>query len=354
MNFYAMEKNEFRAVIKYLQIKGLRANEVKAELDSVFGDLSPALSTVNKYLREFRLGRTTTEDLPRSGRPKTASTSENITAVYKMILENRQVSLREIAKALVISPERVHSIVHNSLMMKKLQAHWVPRTLTVDQKMNRVLACEEVLKKIKQLGGGFWSRFVTVDETWVHHYTAESKQASRSWTSRGEKPPTKVNKGFSAGKVMATIFWDQSGILLIDYLETGKAITGAYYVELLNRLREEISTKRPSLVDKKILFHQDNAPAHKSFLVMAKLDEYGFDVVNHPPYSPDLAPSDFFLFGNLKNHIAGRHFSTNEEVKVAVEAFFDSKDESFYEEGIKAYEDRLRKCIELHGEYTEE
>jgi hypothetical protein len=92
---------------------------------------------------------------------------------------------------------------------------------------------------------------------------------------------------------MASAFWDAKGILFIDYLEKGK-ITAEYYSNLVTRLDEKIHEKRPGLQKKKI-FHQDNAPAHKSVLAIEKLRNLHYELLEHPPYSPDLAPSDLSL-----------------------------------------------------------
>ncbi|MCP6710980.1 hypothetical protein NL489_26900, partial [Klebsiella pneumoniae] len=102
-------------------------------------------------------------------------------------------------------------------------------------------------------------------------------------------------------------------IIFIDYLEKGKTITGTYYSLLLDRLKTELQEKRPRLAHKKVLFHHDNAPAHTSAVVAAKLMEIGFQNVSHPPYSPDLAPSDYYLFPNMKKWLAGKRFYSNEE-----------------------------------------
>ena len=111
---------------------------------------------------------------------------------------------------------------------------------------------------------------------------------------------------------MATVFWDFKGILLIDYLQKGKTINSEYYCNLLDQLNVQIREKRPGLQRKKIIFHQDNAPAHKSVLTMAKINELKYDLLDHPPYSPDLAPSDFYVFPNLKKILAGKRFTSNE------------------------------------------
>jgi histone-lysine N-methyltransferase SETMAR len=147
-----------------------------------------------------------------------------------------------------------------------------------------------------------------VDETWIHHYTPESKQ----WTEAGCSVPKNTLSVSSAGSVMALVFWGAEGILFINYLEKGKTITREYYSILLTRLDEKIYEKRPGLPKKKkIIFHQDSAPAHKSVLAVGKLRVLHYYLLEHPPCSPDLAPSDFCLFPKLKLFLASQRFSLN-------------------------------------------
>ncbi|GFU02053.1 putative DD34D transposase [Trichonephila clavipes] len=134
-----------------------------------------------------------------------------------------------------------------------------------------------------------------MDETWFHHFTPESNRQSAEWTALDEPTPKSGKTQKSAGKVMASVFWDTHGIILIDYLKKEKTINSDYYVALLERLKDEIAEKRPHLKKKKVLLHQDNAQCHKSMKSMAKSHELGFELLPHPPYSPDLVPSDLFL-----------------------------------------------------------
>ena len=80
----------------------------------------------------------------------------------------------------------------------------------------------------------FLRRVVTVDETWIHYYTPETKRQSKQWILPGESAPKKAKTVPSAGKVMATIFWDSKGIIHMDFLQKGRTITGQYYSELLD------------------------------------------------------------------------------------------------------------------------
>ena len=142
-----------------------------------------------------------------------------------------------------------------------------------------------------------------MDETWIYHYTPETKRSSAKWTAAGESHPKRPKTELWAGKVMASVFWDPHGILFNDYLEKGKTVKSDYYMALLHRLSAEIKKKRPHVQKKQVLFHQDNAPYHKSMKTMVKLNELSFELLFYPPYSPDLAPSDYWLFSDLKKVI---------------------------------------------------
>lgn len=348
-----MEKSEFRVLIKHYFLRGKTIKQTEDKLKKYYGDSAPSHGMVHKWFTEFRCGRITTNDAERPGRPIEVTTEDIVNKIHDIVLADRRVKIRELAEAVHISTERVFHILHDILGMKKLSARWVPRLLTVDQKRKRVTTSEACLAMYNRNPSEFLRRYVTVDETWVHHYTPETKQQSKQWTSTGERAPKKAKTVCSAGKVMATVFWDSQGVIFIDFLEKGKTITGAYYAALLERFNEELMKKRPHLAKKKVLFHQDNAPAHSSAVATSKLVELGYELLPHPPYSPDLAPCDFFLFPNMKKWLAGQRFSSNEEVIAATEAYFAGFDKKYFLDGLKRLEHRWKKSVELKGEYVE-
>lgn len=280
-------------------------------------------------------------------------TEEIIQKVHDMILADRRTKVREVAKAVGVSTGTAINILHDKLAMKKLSARWVPRLLTVDNKRIRMLTSKQCLEQFKRNSKEFLRRVVTVDETWIHLYTPETKEQSKQWISPGESAPKKAKTVPSAEKVMATIFWDANGVILIDFLEKGRTITGKSYSELLDQFDKKLKETRPHLAKKKVLFHHDNAPAHSSRVVAAKLHELRYELLPHPPYSPDLAPCDFFLFHNMKKWLAGKKFCSNEEVIADIEAYFGEFDKSYFLEGLKKWEERWEKCISLKGDYVE-
>jgi histone-lysine N-methyltransferase SETMAR len=349
-----MEKLEIRAVIKYLYKKGLKGDEIHTDMVNVLGNDAPSRATVFNWLAEFKRGRSTIDDEPRSGRPKTATTEEIIEYVHDMVIDDRRLTKQEIADAMGISTERVLHILKNELGLRKLLTRWVPHSLTLDQKRIRVRLSQQHLDRFRKNKTDFVRRFITMDETWVYHYDPELRQQTAEWTEPGCSAPKQVKGSKSSKKIMASVFWDAKGILMIDYLQTGKTITGEYYCSLLDQLDVKIREKRPGLKKKKIIFHQDNAPAHKSALTISKLTELKYELLEHPPYSPDLAPSDFHLFPNLKKSLRGKRFSSNEEVIAAIEGYFEGLPENHFSTGIHELENRWNKCIELKGDYIEE
>jgi len=123
----------------------------------------------------------------------------------------------------------------------------------------------------------------------------------------------------SAGKVLASIFGDQDGILLIDNLPKGQTMNKEYYSPLLVQLKDILKEKRREKFTKGILFLHDNAPAHLTLATQKRLAYLDFHCLDHPPYSLDLTPSDYHLFPGLKKQLKGHHFSSNAEVIAAAE-----------------------------------
>ncbi|XP_029174745.1 uncharacterized protein LOC114943323 [Nylanderia fulva] len=168
-----MEKSEFRVLIKHYFLRKKTITKTKEKLDKYYGDSAPSISMVKKWFTEFRCGRTSTSDAERSGRPKEVVTPEIVNKIHGMILDDRRMKVCELAEA--VSTERVHHILHEYLDMKKLSARWVPQLLTLDYKRNRVTTSKECLAMFRRNPNKFLRRFVTVDETWIHHNTTETK-----------------------------------------------------------------------------------------------------------------------------------------------------------------------------------
>lgn len=348
-----MEKSELRPVIKYLCLKKMSTKDIFLDIQQTLGDDALPYSTVAYWVAEFKRGRVKCEDDPRSGRPSTSITDENVKKVEDLVLQDRRMSIKHLAETLKISFGSIQSILSVSLGFKKVSARWVPRMLTDANKERRLEISKRNLDLLQRDPDRFCRRIVTMDETWVHHFDPETKKQSMSWKRPSSPPMKKFRVTPSAGKVMASVFWDSEGIIFIDYLPKGQTITGPYYANLIPKVREAIKEKRRGKLSSGVLFHQDNAPAHRSEVAIKAIGKAGFEILDHPPYSPDLAPSDFHLFPKLKEFIRGTKFEDDDAVMAAVKEFFESRDNDFFLEGIRKLEKRYSKCVELEGDYVE-
>ena len=139
---------------------------------------------------------------------------------------------------------------------------------------------------------------------------------------------------------------------MLDFLPKRSTITGVYHENLLDQLRTGIHEKRRGKLSKSVLLQQDNARVYTCKVAMDAVERNGCELIPHPAYSPDLAPSDFFLFQNLKKDIRGCRFQSDEEV-TAVEEWVGGKDPDFFSSGLMAIEHLWSKCIILEGNYIE-
>ena len=183
-------------------------------------------------------------DAPRPGWPKTVTTPVIIDQIHELILGERRISTKSIAEQLGISRERVGTIMHEDLDMRKLYAKWVPKCQNAYQKRQRCQSSEQLLEFFRRDANDLLSWLVTMDETWLYYNDTETKQQWMEWRHSGSPRPKKFRVQKSAGRVLASIFWDQDGILLINYLPKGQTINAELYLSLLVQLKDILRKKR--------------------------------------------------------------------------------------------------------------
>ena len=345
---------EQRSVIRFLMAEGIKPIEIFRRMTLVYGEKCFSQRSVYDWVERFKKGRTSVEDLDRSGRPASTVTLTNIKKVNALIESNRRIKISEIATELAVSYGSVFSIIHDNLKMNKVCARWVPKMLNEYQKQQRVEICTKLLKRYEEEGDAFLERIVTGDETWVHHYEPESKQQSKQWRHFDSPPPKKFKTQRSAGKILMTIFWDIQGPLIIHYQENKETVNSQRYSEMLEEeLKPAIRTKRRGMLTKGVLLQHDNARPHTANLTIETIKSLGFEVLPHPPYSPDHGPSDYYLFGLMKKAQKGQKFSSDLELKESVQNWLGNQPKDFYKKGIYKLIDRWKECILMQGSYFE-
>jgi len=137
------KNTETRAVINFFFLQGKAPKKIHAILKETLGEHAPSYATVKNWVVQFKRGDFSTSDAPRPGRLKTVTTPEIIDKIYKLILEHHRISDKLIAEQLSISHERVESIIHEDLDMRKLSTKWVPKCLNAYRKRQRRQSSEQ-------------------------------------------------------------------------------------------------------------------------------------------------------------------------------------------------------------------
>ena len=170
---------EQRGVIRFLLAESVKSCEILSRIQRQYGPSCMSRANFYKWVQAFKDGRESITDDLRSGRPVDVSTPEAVQAVEDLIKSDRRVTLDEIATKLDISHGTVYAIVREKLHFSKVSCRWVPKMLTDDHKMQRLMASRASLRRYRKEGDAFLSRIVTTDETWVFHYEPESNNSKR-------------------------------------------------------------------------------------------------------------------------------------------------------------------------------
>lgn len=345
---------DFRALVYYFFKKGMTAEEAKNELDSTFSTSVPHRATIFRWFSEFREGKAKLSKISPPGRPISQMSDENIRAVKSMVTENPRLTYEEIEQSLAISSTTVYKILHDCLHLKKVSARFVPHLLTEDQQQARVTFCHSMLQKFDEGRSKAVYSVLTGDETWLHCYDPETKQQSMCWVGAGDAPPLKLKRSRSVTKVMVAVFFGALGhIATIPVLEQ-KTVTAKWYVEkCLPEVLKKWSSAHPKTGTRGLLLHHDNASSHTAGLTLDFLKQKNINLLPHPPYSPDLAPADFFLFPYTKNLLRGRRFQTDEELRYAFQSVIEDIPQEMWRDCFTNWFRRMRSCIAASGRYFE-
>lgn len=322
-------------------------------LKDVYKDEAITLKSVYEWFKRFTEGRTSVEDAPRAGRPTTARTPENIEKAKHLLANDRRLTKRMIAEELGIGVESARLIVTVDLGKRKLCSKLVPHRLTPEQMQYRLDACGDLIDTADQ-DRNFLKCIVTGDESWCLKYDPESKRQSLEWRGPLSPKTTKVRSEKSRIKTMLIAFFDSKGLIHKEFLPEGTTLNAAAYVDILKRLLQRIRRVRPEYAAQGswALLH-DNARPHTALVVQQFLAAKGVVTINHPPYSPDLSPPDFFLFPRLKLALKGQRFADISDIQSNVTAELKAIPKEAYAKSFWDLYSRSQKCIAINGDYFE-
>jgi len=325
--------------------------EIKNTTVAAYGDKALTRSQIYKIIKAVKDGENT-EDQRHLNAKKTTRTLDLVAAVTAAVKEDARVSISALAAVHGVSTGTIFNILHDDLGLSKKSARWVPKLLSEEQKQERVRTCEEFVAAVHRHSKSMLDNIVTMDETMISYHTPETKKQSKQWRRKGQPGPIKAKVHASRTKQMVMAFFDSKGLIYTHIVPRGSTINANYIVMTLGKFMKNLKKKRPIMVEQEWFFHWDNAPVHTAAVVKDWLAANSVKMLQHPPYSPDLAPADFFLFRRVKEELAG-HTLSQDTIKKTWEGVMRTIAVQEFAVAFTKWLDRCQKCIRIGGDYIE-
>lgn len=343
MSNFVPEKVVLRgSLITFFHLKKTAAESYRLLVEA-YGEHTPTQKTCERWFARFQSGNFDLEDKERPGQLKKFEDAE----LQELLDVNPCQTQKELAIELNVDRATISRRLHAMGKIRKL-GKWVPHQLSENQLHARITACKKQLAEHKK--HSFLNRIVTGDEKWVYYDNPKRKAA---YVDPGQPVPSHPKRDIHCEKVMLCIWWDFKGVVYYELLKPNETVTAARYRSQLIKMEHALKIKRPRYATKqdKVLFHDDNARPHRANIVKEKVEDFGWDRLDQPPYSPDIAPSDYYLFRSMQMDLSEIRFRNVEEVRKWVDDWIAKKDEDFFKRGIHKLPQRWLEVIANDGEY---
>ena len=339
---FKLENSEIRLIFLYEWKLNHNAAEAARNINAAFGKGSANERTIRRWFDKFQSGDVAMENSAR-GRPANRIDDANLRTEVEA---NTSQSARELAKTFKVSRQTI-SLHLKAIGKKKKMDKWVPHLLNKSQKLKRFEICRMLLERNAK--DPFLDRIITCDEKWVIH---QNRRRSAQWLDH-DKPPLHCPKpDLHPKKTMITIWWSVSGVIHVSVLKEGETIKADNYCSDLEIVHKKLCVTQPALINRRgvILLH-DNAKPHVAKKTLQKMIDLNIECLKHPPYSPDLSPTDYHFFKHFDQFLAKRSIASREDVKIAISEFIESRNSDFYVKGIHNLVSRWKKSVESNGDY---
>ena len=345
MSNFVAEKVFLRGVLLHYFNMTKTAAESHCILVGVYGEHALAKRTCQKWFARFKSGDSGLEDEERSGQPKKFEEEE----LEALLDEDCFQTQEELAESLGVTQVAISKRLKAAGYSQK-QGKWVPHELKTRDVERRFCKSEMLLERYKKKS--FLHRIVTGDGKWIHY---DNPKRKKSYVKPGQRAKSMAKTNIHGAKVMLCTWWDHKGVLYYELLQPGETINGERYRTQLIRLKRAIAEKRPEYATshEAIIFHHDNARPHVAIPVKNYLEISVGEVLPRPPYSPDLAPSDYHLFRSMQNALTGIRFTSEQGIKNWFDSFLADKPAQFSWDGIHKLPEKWEKVIASDGQYFE-
>ena len=339
------KKQHLREVLLGYFFAKKTAAESHRLLQEVYGEHSLAKSQSFMWFKRFKRGDFVIKDKERPGPSKKFEDEE----LETLLNEDSCQTQEKLAESLGVTRQAISKRLEALGFIQKV-GNWVPYELKPRDVERRFCMSEMLLQRHKTKS--FLHRIITGDEKWIHY---DNPKRKKSYVKPGQPAKSTPKPNIHGAKVMLCIWWDQQGVVYYELLKPGVTISGHLYRKQLIKLNAAIKAKRPEYATRheSIIFHDDNARPHRTQPVKNYVENAGWESLPHPPYSPDLAPSDYHLFRSMQNALSRKRFTSIERIKNWLDLFLAAKPAQFFWDGIHNLPERWGNVVASDGQYFE-
>lgn len=333
---------------------GLTGKDTVQKIRACFGRAAYSQATIYRWMKNFQTGRAKVNDLPRSGKPRSAQSPLKVDECDRIIKNDRRIGVHRLSKTLSISYGATFNLLHKDLQLTKRAGKLVPHELNAFQRRKRLMVCQDMVENFER-DGHCLNWVVTTDESYFHVYEPRSKYENMQWLAKGQNRPQIPMRERSTAKVLMVPFFDSKGLIHREFFRDQTMDQDLFY-NVLKRAKQSIFIRRGPRVRhnfENYLLHMDNAGPHRSYLVKGYLRVNDWNRMPHPAYSPDLSPCDFFLFPILKRKLRGHNFHNVDHLQDAIDTEVGLIIKEQWANCFKDWIRRCRKCIQFGGAYFE-
>ena len=322
-------------IIKEMTENDCSFNEIEETLHRMFGESSYKSSTIYE---KMRLVRCQTDITKRKDYQSNRIDQELANNLLSLLEEFPFASVRMMAMVEKKHPATVHRYLTQVLHLKYKLTRWLPHKLTEKNLKDRVTQSKQLFDILEDSKSCNYRNIITGDQSWIlYNYGPRGK-----WCLDSEENPEFERDRITHEKFMLTVIWGVWGFYVIDMLPNGMSYNSTYFIEhILTVLNEKKNEIWPKSGRKKIWLHLDNCRVHNSKQTLIEMEKIPYQRTPHPPYSPDLAPSDFYLFGRVKKALEGLEFDSPQEV---FDKIVEILEEISTEERLAVFQEWQNRC----------
>jgi histone-lysine N-methyltransferase SETMAR len=338
---------EQRYVIKFFVEEGTPSPMILDVISRHYKEKALHRSAIYGWIAEVKRGRTDLSTISSPGRTPDEGLAAAIARKHE---KEPRLSARGIARSLEISHETVCRYLSEVFGMKCLRLRWIPHTLSTEQKAKRAELAGAMLQQLAKHESSQYHFLLTGDESWIYYAYNERTM----WCADWEEPDETERPSHYHRKTMVTVFFNGTGDSVIDILPEGEKMNAVYFAaNIIKDIREACYPHGRNTHDRKFVLHLDNCPLRNTKTVADAMEGSDLKRMPHPPYSPDLAPCDFFLFGYLKQALIAKDYTSPEDLLSEVTEIIRAIPHELLSRVFQNWKERLEECWKSGGEYVE-